>query len=70
VFAWLGLLALVASACLNLLQGADSHPVQTESGLTTVRYGDTVVAEPVPPDGGRGRDRQDRRNRQERRERE
>ena len=58
VLSWIVLLAALTSACLNLLQGADSHPVQSESGLTTVRYGDTVVGEPVPPDGGRGRDRE------------
>ena len=52
------LLVLLTSACLNLLQGADSHPAQAESGLTSVRYGDTVVGEPVSPDGGRGRDRE------------
>ena len=52
------LLAALTSACLNLLQGADSRPVQAESGLTTVRYGDTVVGEPASPDGGRGRDRE------------
>jgi hypothetical protein len=47
------LLAALTSSCLGMLARADSHPAQTESGLTTVQYGDTVVGEPEPRDGGR-----------------
>jgi hypothetical protein len=51
VFAW-SLLAPLTCSCLGMLARADSHPAQKESGLTTVQYGDTVVGEPEPRDGG------------------
>lgn len=43
---------LLLYSCLSLLAAADSQPVQVESGLTTVQYGDMVVGAQEPEDAG------------------
>jgi hypothetical protein len=47
------LVGALVSSCLGTIVSADSHPTQVESGLTPVTYGDTVVGEAEPRDGGR-----------------